>query len=171
MAGEIGYLTLAEAESYFSTRLFSTAWTGLAPASGDPVKTAALTTAFDRLFYCGLFSLPTLAAATADQLIVLKKAQCEMALYMLIHLADEDRRKGLHAQGVVGSNIVGETYVRFGTDSMQLGDIPIPPTVQHMLDAAGFSAPAPAPFYAVDIDRREDESVDTNVVGLDDNEY
>lgn len=170
MAGEIGYLTLAAAESYFSTRLFSTAWTGLAAESGDPTKTAALTTAYDRLYYCGLFSLPTLAAATADQLVVLKKAQCEMALYLLIHLADEDRRKGLHAQGVVGSSIVGETYVRLASDSIQMGDVPIPPTVKHMLDAAGFST-APAPFHAVDIDRREDESVDTSVVGLDDDGY
>lgn len=166
MAGEIGYLTLAEAESYFSTRLFSTAWTGIVPASGDPVKTAALTTAFDRLFYCGLFSLPTLAAATADQLVVLKKAQCEFSLYLLQHLADEDRRKGIQAQGVTVAGIVKEQYAE--ADLMTL---PIPPIVSKMLDAAGFSAPAPAPFYAVDIDRREDESVDTSVVGLDDDGY
>lgn len=166
MAGEIGYLTLAQADSYFSTRLFSTAWTGIVPASGDPVKTAALTTAFDRLFYCGLFSLPTLAAATADQLIVLKKAQCEMALYLLAHLQDEDRRLGLQAQGVTVAGIVKEQY-----KEADLNTLPIPAFIKARLDAAGFSAPAPAPFYAVDIDRREDESVDTNVVGQEDNEY
>ena len=168
MAGEIGYLTIAAADAYFSTRLFSTAWTGIAVASGDPVKTAALTTAYDRLFYCGLFDLPTLAAATVDQLVVLRKAQCEMALYMLIHLADEDRRKGLHAQGVVGSNIVGETYVRFASDTMSLSDLPIPPFVAHLLKDYSIAA---APFHAIDIDRREDESVDTSVVGLDDDGY
>ena len=165
MAGEIGYLNLADAELYFSTRLFSTAWTGIVPASGDPTKTAALTTAYDRLYYCGLFSLPTLAAATADQLIVLKKFQCEMALYLLRHLADEDRRLGLQAQGVTVAGIVKEQY-----KEADLNTLPIPAFITAGLTAAGFST-APAPFYAVDIDRREDESVDTNVVGLEDNGY
>ena len=158
MAGEIGYLNLADAELYFSTRLFSTAWTGIAPASGDPTKTAALTTAYDRLFYCGLFSLPTLAAATADQLVILKKAQCEFSLYLLQHLADEDRRKGIQAQGVTVAGIVKEQYAE-----ADLTTLPIPPIVSKMLDAAGFSAPAIAPFYAVDIDRDEDQSVNTDV--------
>jgi len=168
MAGEVGYLTLAQADAYFQTRLAATAWTSIPDASGSPTKTAALTTAYDRLFYCGLFDLPTLASATADQLVILKKAQCEMALYMLIHLADEDKRKGLHAQGVVGSNLVGETYVRSETDTVSLSDLPIPAFVAHLLN--DFST-APAPFYAVDIDRREDESVDASVVGLDDDGY
>ena len=166
MAGEIGYLTIAAADAYFSTRLFSTAWTSIPVDSGNVKKTAALTTAFDRLFYCGLFSLPTLAAATADQLVILKKAQCEFSLYLLQHLADEDRRKGIQAQGVTVAGIVKEQYAE-----ADLTTLPIPPIVSKMLDAAGFSAPAIAPFYAVDIDRREDESVDTSVVGLDDDGY
>lgn len=166
MAGEIGYLNLAEAETYFSTRLFSTAWTGLAAESGDSTKTAALTTAYDRLFYCGLFSLPTLAAATADQLVILKKFQCEMALYLLAHLKDEDLRLGLQAQNVTVAGIVKEQYKE--TD---LNKLPIPAFIEAGLTSAGFSAPAPSPFHAVDIDRREDESVDTSVVGLDDDGY
>jgi len=150
MPGEIGYLTISQAEAYFSTRLAADAWSG----SIFTQRIAALTTAYDRLFYSGLFSLPALADATATQLVILKKAQCEMSLYMLIHLADEDRRKGLHAQGVVGANIVGETYVRFASDTMDLKDLPIPPMVAHMLKDYAVSV---SPFYVSSVDRDEDE--------------
>lgn len=162
MSGEIGYINTTDADLYFSTRLSSDAWTSIPADSTFAKKIAALTTAYDRLFYSGLFNLPTFAAATAAQLVVLQKAQCELSLYMLIHLADEDRRKGLHAQGVVGANIVGETYVRFASDTMDLKDLPIPPMVAHMLKAAGFSA-APAPFYVSDIDRDEDKGANEDV--------
>jgi hypothetical protein len=149
MAGEIGYLTIAEANAYFVTRLASTAWTSIPVVSGDPVKTAALTTAYDRLYYSGLFTLPTFAAATAAQLVVLKKFQCEMALYMLVHLADEDRRLGLQAQGVTAAGIVKEQY-----KEADLNQLPIPAFIK--LGLAEYST-APSGFYAVSIDRDEDE--------------
>jgi hypothetical protein len=169
MPNPIGWITLLQAESYFaSERLNATAWDGLSVTSTKNEKEAVLLMAYNRLFYCGLFDLPTFASASAAQLIVLQKAQCEMAYYLALHSKDEDRRKGLHAQGVVGSNLVGETYVRFASDAMSLSDLPIPAFVAHLLKDYSTDA---APFYAVDIDRREDESVDTNVVGLDDNEY
>ena len=155
MPSEIGYLTLSEAEAYFATRLSSDVWTSIPADSTFAKKTAALTTAYDRLFYSGLFSLPVLASATAAQLIVLQKAQCEMALYMLIHLADEDRRKGLQAQGVTVAGIVKEQYAE-----ADLATLPIPAFVTHILE--DFSA-APAPFYAVDIDRDEDKGVNEDV--------
>jgi hypothetical protein len=155
MAGEIGFINVADAELYFSTRLFSTAWTSIVDDSGKTTKVAALTTAYDRLFYSGLFTLPSLVMATAAELVVLKKFQCEMALYLLIHLADEDRRLGLQAQGVTVAGIVKEQYKE--TD---LNQLPIPAFI-----TAGLSeySAAPAPFYAVDIDRDEDESVNTDV--------
>jgi hypothetical protein len=151
MGGEIGYINITDADLYFSTRLSSDAWTDIALTSGDPIKTAALTTAYNRLFYSGLFALPTLAAATAAQLVVLKKFQCEMALYMLIHLADEDRRLGLQAQGVTVAGIVKEQY-----KESDLNKLPIPAFITAGLEAMGFSA-APVPFYVVDIDRDEDK--------------
>ncbi len=144
MAGEIGWATLAEANLYFTTRLSSNAWAG-----ADSIKTAALTTAYDRLYYSGLFNLPTFAEATADQLIILKKAQFELSLYLLIHLADEDRRKGLQAQGVTQAGIVKETYAE--ADLMKL---PIPPFVAAILEE--YSAAA-SDFYVSAIDRDEDE--------------
>lgn len=149
MPGEIGYLTISAADQYFSTRLFATAWTGIVQASGDPTKTAALTTAYDRLFYSGLFDLPSFAAATAAQLVVLQKAQAEMALYLLGHLADEDRRKGIQAQGVTVAGIVKETY-----SPDDLMTLPIPPIVAAILD--DYST-AGSGFEVSSIGRDEDE--------------
>ena len=150
MPGEIGYLTIAEADFYFSTRLFADAWADIAPTSGDPIKTAALTTAYERLYFSGLFNLPLFLDATADQLVVLKKAQCELSLYMLIHLADEDRRKGLQAQGVTVAGIVKEQY-----SEADLNYLPIPPFVAGLLEE--FSTAIINPFYISKIDRDEDE--------------
>lgn len=156
MPGEIGYVSLAEADLYFATRLSADAWTTIPSTSGRVKETAALTTAYDRLFYSGLFNLPTFSAATAAQLVTLQKAQCEMALYMLIHLADEDRRKGLQAQGVTTAGIVKEQYAE-----SNLNYLPIPPFVAGLLEE--FSTAATCPFYAVDIDRDENKGVNEDV--------
>ena len=138
------------------TRMYSArSGTSIPASSGDPKKTAALTTAFDRLYYSGLFDLPALADATAAQLVVLKKAQCELALYMLIHLADEDRRKGLQAQGVTAAGIVKETYGGgVGGSADVLDTLPIPPIVAKMLE--DYSA-AGSGFEVSSIDRDEDK--------------
>jgi len=150
MSGEIGYLTIVEADAYFSTRLSADAWTSIPVDLGNVKKTAALTTAYNRLYFSGLFDLPLFLDATADQLVVLQKAQCEMCLYMLLHLADEDRRKGLQAQGVTAAGIVKEQYAE--TD---LNYLPIPPFVAGLLEE--FSTATVAPFYISKIDRDEDE--------------
>ena len=144
----IGWTTIAEAEAYFLTRLSSDAWTSIPADSNFVKKTAALTTAYDRLFYSGLFDLPAFADASAAQLVVLKKAQYELSLYMLLHLADEDRRLGLQAQGVTVAGIVKETY---GGDITM---IPIPPFVALILDEYEVSD---AGLYVTSIDRDEDE--------------
>jgi hypothetical protein len=159
----IGYLSVYDADAYFATRLSSAAWTGT-----NAVKTAALTTAYDRLFYSGLYALPALAAAPAAALVVLKKAQCEMALYLLIHLADEDRRKGLQAQGVTQAGIVKETYGDGAGKTVALDALPIPPIVLTMLEDYEVLENN---FFAVDIDRREDRNSTENVADLDDTEY
>ena len=148
------FATIDEADSYFEDeRLITTAWDALA-GSGDTQKSKVLTQAYNRIFYSNLFDVPAYADATAAELVILKKAQAEMAYYLAVHAADEDRRKGLHAQGVVGANIVGETYVRFKSDSMQLSDIPIPPMVLGLLK--DFSTEGDE-FYAQEVDRDEDD--------------
>lgn len=163
----IGYFSnLAEAETYFHDERLETAhWDALLVTSAKDQKTAVLKMAYNRIRACREFSaLPEPAAATAAQLAKLKQGQAEMAYYLAEHLEDEDTRKGLHAQGVVGANTVGETYVRFQSDSMRLTDTPIPPIVRDLL--SDWEAPADVPFHAVDIDRDEDYSVDEDVTDL-----
>lgn len=141
---------LTQADDYFSTeRLISTCWDGLV-SSGDTKKTAALIMAYNRLYYGGEFDLPTFAEATAAQLVILVKAQCEMAYYLCVHISDEDRRKGLNVQGVIKAGIVKESY-----HEDWLERIPIPPIVWGML-AAYKTKKA---MYAVTIKRDEDEDV------------
>lgn len=153
----IGWLNnVDEAETYFETRYKSEAWDDVLEESGDMQKTAVLTTAYNRLRYHGDFSIP--ASPTAVQLAKLKDAQCEMAFYFVIHLADEDRRKGLQAQGVISAGIVKEAYDRDSLDKL-----PIPLPVQELMkdfDKYG------KPIAVVDIDRDEDESVDEDVTDV-----
>lgn len=142
--------TLAKADNYFATeRLVSTCWDGL-EVSGDTKKTAALMMAYNRLYYGGEFDLPTYAAATAAELVILVKAQCEMAYYLCVHQSDEDRRKGLQVQGVIQAGIVKERY-----HEDWLEKIPIPPIVWGMLK----DYKTKKHFYGFDIKRDEDEKV------------
>ena len=156
---DIGWLPIVDATAYFVTRYAEAGW----PALSDAQKTAALTTAYDRLRYCDEFSIPT--SPTAAQKAKLADAQCEMAHYMIIHLGDEDRRKGLQAQGVVGAGIVKENYVGHlaSDDKMGLLKLPIPPIVYHILNEF---RKYKSPLYMLDIDRDEDKSVDEDAVDV-----
>ncbi len=159
----IGWLSdVAQASTYFSTmRLDSSAWDALAaPVGGKNEKSAVLYMAYDRLRFHQDFEIPT--TPSAAQLEKLQRAQLETAYYLALHLSDEDRRKGLHAQGVVGANIMGETYVRFATDTMKLTDVPLPPIVLQLM--AEFSIEENAkPLYARDIGRDENQTVNADV--------
>lgn len=155
----IGWVTdLTDAESYFSTERLETAfWDALTTTSGGKdEKTAVLTMAYNRIRFCKDFSIP--ASPNATQAAKLRMAQCEMAYYLAGHLADEDRRKGLQAQAVTEAGIVKEKY-----DGAGLASIPIPGAVADLLDE--FTA-GETPFYSVDIERDEDESVDYDPTDL-----
>ena len=141
---------IAEADNYFVTeRLETMCWDNL-ESSADVKKKAALIMAYNRLYYGGEFTLPTYAAATPAQLVVLVKANCEMACYLSIHLSDEDRRKGLQVQGVVEAGIVKEKYHKDWLEK-----IPIPPIIWGML----WAFKKKKPFFAVDLTRDEDEDI------------
>lgn len=157
----IGWIaTLADANNYFSTnRLETTAWDALTVVSGGKdERTAVLLMAYDRIRFHKDFSIP--ASPTAAQLAKLVLAQEETAYYLAMHLADEDRRKGLQAQGVVGAGIVQETYVRFNSDTMDLKDVPLPPIAYDLLEE--FLSVA-VPFFIADIDRDEDKGANEDV--------
>ena len=145
---------LANAKAYFTTeRLVTTAWDALV-VLGDPTATKAVINAYNRIFYNPKYDVPTYAAATVAQLIVLKKINGEMAYYLAQHMEDEDRRMGLRSQGVTKAGIVKEEY----KDEIKL---PIPPLVEDMLEEEGFVTEKA--FDIIDVDRDEDESVDTKV--------
>jgi hypothetical protein len=152
----IGWLANeAEAQNYFDTeRLRTDCWDDINAESGG-LGAKVLLNAYNKLYYDPRFSLPTYAEATADELVILIKAQCEMAYYLCCHLRDEDRRKGIQAQGVIKAGIVKEDYY-----ADMLMSHPIPPFVLALL--------APwkkyKPLHITDIDRDEDECVDYDEV-------
>ena len=150
---ELGWSTLAEAKSYFTNqRISTTAWDVLA---ADDDKNKVLNNAYNRLYHNPDYFIP--AVPTAAQLVKLKLAQQEFAYYLAQHLADEDRRKGIQAQGVERAGIVEEVY-----EKDMLSELPIPPFVDALMEdfktAIGFGM--------VDIDRDEEESVDTDATDV-----
>ncbi len=147
---------LDDAKAYFTVeRLVTTAWDALV-TTGDPTATKAVINGYNRIYYDPQYAVPTYADATAAQLVVLKKVNGEISYYLAQHLEDEDRRKGLQAQAVIKAGIVKEEY-----KEEDLMELPVPPFVDAMLEAAGFTTEKT--FGLVDVDRDEDESVDTKI--------
>ena len=145
---------LDDAKDYFIIeRLVETAWNAL---TLDPAKTKAVINAYNRIYHDPRYDVPTYAAATPAQLVVLRIVNGEMAYYLAQHLEDEDRRKGLQAQAVIEAGIVEEKY-----DKDKLYDLPVPPIVDALLEEEGFVVEKA--FGIIDVDRDEDESVDTKV--------
>jgi len=147
----IGYFDdIADADTYFEDeRLETEAWDDLDELSGDILKTKVLIQAYNRLYYDPRWSLPTYATATVAELVELKKANGETAYYLAVHLADEDRRKGLQAQGVIKAGIVKEDY-----SEQHLMDLPVPPFVIAIM------APWSTKTFAGALDVRRDDEED-----------
>jgi len=144
----IGWMTdNAQADTYFTQRLSSAAWTTATEAN----QTASLWTAYYRLIDCDAYTLD----ATTPTSEPLRRAQCEMAFYLLKHLAAEDHRMGIRAQGVLAAGIVQENY----KDDVEL---PIPAIVDAILDKAGFKAAATS-FFVAAIGRDDSKDIDEEV--------
>ena len=115
---------LDEARTYFEDeRLETEAWDDLFSSTGT-LETKVLKMAYNRIYYDSRWSVPTYDEASLTALGELSKANAEMAYYLAIHLEDEDRRKGLQAQGVIGAGVVKEQY-----SENYLMDLPVPPFV------------------------------------------
>ena len=118
---------LADANDYFTDeRLITEAWDDLT----NPQKNKVILNSYNRLYHDPKWSLPTYAEATLAELIKLRIANAEMAYYLAVHLGDEDRRKGIQAQGVIEAGIVKEKYF-----ADMLKDLPVPPFVEELLAA------------------------------------
>ena len=149
----LGYFDdLADAETYFTDeRLETEAWDEL--ASG--LKSKVAVNSYNRLYYDKKWELPTYAEATTTQLVRLRIANGEMAYYLALHMADEDRRKGIQAQGVIEAGVVKEKY-----SEAMLMSLPVPPFVEALLEEFETEVPS---FGAIDLARDEEESVNTKV--------
>ena len=81
----------------------------------------------------------------------MKNAQCEQALFLLIHQEDMDVRLGLQAQGVTQAGIVQETYGNC------IEGIPISPHAKQMLE--DYEDADKSAFQVKEISRDDDEDV------------
>ena len=98
MATTYGWVTVAEADTYFATRIRASDWW-----TSGAEQEAALQTAYEQLIAHPELSLPTEATAA------MKKAQYEQALFLLVD-PGMDERTALKAQGVTQAGIVKEIY-------------------------------------------------------------
>jgi hypothetical protein len=151
---DIGWVDPTAAATFFTTRYGCSAWAALAVVD----QTALLTTAWNRILHDPRWTIP----ASPDAATKATLAYCQelTAWYMHTHLEDEDRRKGLQAQGVISAGIVKENY-----EKDKLDEVPYPPEVVGILDNLLNTA---KPFYAMEIDRREPVGVDQDVTDIDD---
>ena len=151
-----GWASPAEGDNYFlMERSVTDLWDALAD---DAAKNKVLNASYNRLYYHPEIAVPEAGDETAAQLVILIKAQSEMAYYLLMHLEDQDRRKGIQVQGVTTAGIVKEVY-----DKDRAEEVPIPPIVWALLDAF-VDRPSIA---VVDLGRDEDEDFDYNAVDND----
>ena len=139
----IGWIAggLTEANEYYSTRAGAiTLWSGLS----DTQKTAALTTAYNRIRFSRQVSVP--ASPTAEQTAVLVYAQEEYALHFVVLGEGGIRREAVQGQGVKSAGIVKETY-------LEPNKIPeLPANIIVILD----DFKTQKPFYSVELYRDED---------------
>jgi len=141
--GTNSWIDLADANIYMSSRLMSGKYWHT--ALGDSSKEAALITAYNYLVGCGLFDFPTVVSQN------MKNAQCEMALFLVIHQEDMDIRLGLQSQNVSAAGIVQETY-----DLDRLGEIVIPPVVGRFLKVYE----SESSLGVIEVTRDEDEGIE-----------
>jgi hypothetical protein len=143
---------LADADAYFENeRLRTSEWDALS----DSQKTKVIVNAYNWIYYSDRFNVPLKANATADQLVILKKAQGECAYFLAEHLDDMDTRKGLQVQGVTDAGVVKEKY-----DVSKLDTLPFPVLVQSFLKPYDKYAKK---FAAIEIGRDEDEDVNADL--------
>lgn len=150
------FANLADANNYFLTERFIT---GDWDARTDAEKEKAINYSYNRLYHSPTWDLPTYAEAGAAELVILRIANAEMAMYVIVHLYDEDRRKGIQAQGVIEAEIEEEKYW-----TEYLDKLPVPASVEDLLKGWLVAKH----LHVTNIDRDEDYGVDyTDVIDVE----
>lgn len=90
--GTNSWVTLAEAETYFSERIDSTPWSSLAD---NATKEKYLISAYRWIIYDPMFSVPSTSSSDA-----VKFGQCEAAIFLISYSKEYDKRQALIASGV-----------------------------------------------------------------------
>lgn len=122
IVGTNSWLTLAEAETYFESRINADSWNNL-PSNDE--KSKYLISAYNWLFYDPAF----LAPASATQQAV-KNGQCEAALFLIDYATEWDKRDALIASGV--------KEFQYSKWEEKLGEVKKPNTVINYFSAVGF---------------------------------
>jgi hypothetical protein len=150
------FVDLSDAEDYFDNeRLETECWDDLLESGTFHQETKAILTAYNRIYYDPRWALPTYAEATAAELVILRIANAEEAYYLACHLSDEDRRKGIQAQGVIEAGIVKEKY----SEGMLMA-LPVPAEVIALLTPWLVEGPY---IGVANLAREEEESTRTKV--------
>jgi len=103
----IGWLSgTSEGDTYYAKRSgASSKWSSLSTAE----KTASLTTAYNSLIFSNQLSLP--ASPTAAELVILKYAQLEWAIFFFITDEGGIRRQAAQDQNISSAGVVKESYL------------------------------------------------------------
>lgn len=118
--GTNSWVTLAEADTYFSTHIGSAPWDAL----NDTDKEKYLITAYNWIYYDSSFDVPAASTETA-----VKYGQCEAALFLINYYAEYSKRDALIASGV--------TSFEYGKRSEDLGAVQKPDTVINYFSSVG----------------------------------
>jgi hypothetical protein len=138
VVGTNSWLTLAEAETYFESRINSDSWNAL--SEGD--KNIYLITAYNWIFYDPGFFAPASATNSA-----VKNGQCEGALFLINYGEEYEKREALLASGV--------TEFKFSKWSEKLGEAKKPDSVTNYFISAGYYAGANVLIQTPDLDVSE----------------
>jgi hypothetical protein len=91
VVGTNSWITLADADTYFTTHIGSDPWDALSDAN----KEYYLVTAYNWIYYDSAFSVPAASTETA-----VKYGQCEAALYLISYYTDMKKHEAMIASGI-----------------------------------------------------------------------
>lgn len=121
VVGTNSWITLADADIYFSTRINSDTWDALT----DENKNKYLITAYNWIYYDSAFNVPASSTETA-----VKYGQCEAALYLITYSSDMSKHDAMIASGI--------TRFKYGKREEDLGTVKKPKTVIDFFSSVGY---------------------------------
>jgi len=131
VVGTNSWVTLAEADTYFSTRIGSAPWDALV----DSDKEKYLITAYNWIYYDSAFNVPAASTETA-----VKYGQCEAALFLISYYTDMDKHDAMISNGI--------KRFKYGEREEDLGSITKPKTVTDFFGSVGLYSGGVA-FFSV----------------------